>query len=361
MIPAIRSATSRSIWPTPRKHHGLSMPSCAPMGRSCFRSSCPGPANAPFQGYVNTVPMVLTVGNGLAQRRFLDRRAGRSHLRRRRPSGIGEPLSGVVVQAVGTDGTEYSATTDSNGRGHPDRDLARRRVLGDGGGRRLHRGHGFRSEPGGGAVPAGRGPRCRNGCDDPRDRDRSGGGRGRGRRLCRRRCSAAATATTDGSGAYTLIGLPGDTYQVDVSASGLTEALTAGVDVADGGSVQEWTSTWPLPAVSAASSRRWPTARRRAGGATFQSGENTFGTATAADGTFSVANLPPGTYAITTLSNPFMSATGTVTVTAGATSAVTLSVAPRGRQRHGHCFGRGGRFPASSSMLPTAAARSRRR
>ena len=144
-------------------------------------------------------------------------------------------------------------------------------------------------------------------------------------------------------GAYTLIGLPGDTYQVDASASGLTEALTAGVDVADGGSVQgvdfHLAAAGGVSGVITSLADGSPAALVEL---TFQSGENTFGTATAADGTFSVANLPPGTYAITTLSNPFMSATGTVTVTAGATSAVTLSVAPRGRQRHGHCFGRGG-------------------
>ena len=86
-------------------------------GTFVFPQVMPGTYDVSFQGYVNTaVHHGADGGNGLGQRRFLIIAPGGVISGGVALSGIGEPLSSVVVQAVGTDGAEYSATTDSNGQ-----------------------------------------------------------------------------------------------------------------------------------------------------------------------------------------------------------------------------------------------------
>jgi hypothetical protein len=299
-------------------------------GTFVFPELSPGTYNVSFQGFVNTGPTELTVGTGSLSGVQLFAAPGGTISGGVALSGIGEPLSGVVVQAVGADGTEYSTTTDSNGRYAIDTLPAGVYSVTAGGGMYTE------TTIAGVSLAVGQFQpdvdlAVETGATISGTVTGPAGGVAGALVFAVGASGAAATATTDSTGTYNLAGLPGDTYSVDASAPGLTGAETDGVTVASGASVQAVNfNLAEAGGVSGFVTSLADGSPAALVALTFQSGGNTFGTGTAADGTFSVANMPPGTYTIAAASDQFMSATGTVTVTAGSTASVTLSLAPRG-------------------------------
>ncbi len=300
-------------------------------GTFLFPEIAPGTYEVTFSGHVLPVTGTLTVGaNDVNNLQFIVNPGGVLAGQVVR-GGVGAPLPGVAVTATSDDGQSFSTLTDANGNYFFDSLSTGTFSVVAGGGTLTQ------SVLGGLAVVAGE-QKLHADLSLQTGASLSGLVSGPSGLLANVTVSAfdanglGFSAVTDATGAFTIVGLSGQTYSVSALANGFSMVTTMGVVVPAGG--VKTGVNFTLSGSGGISGTVAPLA----GGAlttpvdiVFTGPNGIFETSTLPDGTYSIAGLPPGHYTIKTASDLFMTRTTATDVTAGASVNVPLTVAARGQ------------------------------